>query len=136
MRPGSTVLLNRLVSFSVNAIGIARRLRRDDTDRHVASQLARAATSVAAHYAEATEAESRHDFIHKMKGGLKGLRECDVWLRIIAGVAPASGAAELAAECDELIAIFVASIRSARAKRVAGGRGATSPRPRPERQPT
>lgn len=46
-------------------------------------QLFRSATSVAANYAEAEEAESRADFVHKLKLALKELSEARVWLRII-----------------------------------------------------
>ena len=43
--------------------------------RHIAGQIVRSATSVAPNYGEAQSAESRRDFIHKMKVCLKELRE-------------------------------------------------------------
>ena len=42
---------------------------------HIVSQLVRSSTSPALHYGEAQSAESRNDFIHKMKICLKELRE-------------------------------------------------------------
>ena len=69
-----------------------------------------------ANYAEALGAESRRDFIHKMKLGLKELRESQTWLRYLQRMRLAS-TDEIEPnlqECDELIAIFVTSIRTAK----------------------
>ena len=49
-----------------------------------ADQLFRSSTSVAANYAEATQSESRKDFVHKLKIALKELNESRTWLKIIA----------------------------------------------------
>ena len=50
---------------------------------HISGQLLRAGTSPAANYAEARSAESRADFVHKLKVVLKGLNETSVWLEMI-----------------------------------------------------
>ena len=113
MRPQSKTLLDRLVAFGIGAGGVARHLRSDVAGEHFARQLARSATSVAANYAEACEAESRRDFVHKMKICLKELRECEVWLRTAGGLTRIRSVPPLAAECDELIRIFVASVNTA-----------------------
>lgn len=79
-------------------------------------RLVRSASSPAANYAEAREAESHRDFIHKLQICLKELRETAVWLRTIARAAPASrDLRSLERECSELTAIFVASVRTAKA---------------------
>jgi four helix bundle protein len=82
---------------------------------HVARQLVRASTSPAACYAEACHAESRRDFVHKMRVCLKELRETAVWLRLAARERPAGSLDTLTHECSELIAIFVASVKTAEA---------------------
>ena len=77
----------------------------------------RAGTAPAANYGEAQAAESRADFIHKMKLALKELRETRVWLLIVQKKALAGKPALMAPiikECDELISIFVASIGTAK----------------------
>jgi len=76
-------------------------------------QLLRCATAPAAHYAEARAAESRRDFIHKMQLCLKELRESDVWLRYLSALRSLDCTA-LRAECNELISIFVTSLKTAR----------------------
>lgn len=85
--------------------------------RHIAGQLVRCGTSPAANYGEAQAAESRKDFIHKLKVGLKELRETYVWLEIIKRKPFVSLTEKLntsITECDELIAIFVSSIGTAK----------------------
>ena len=75
----------------------------------------RSSTSPGANYSEATDAESRRDFIHKMKICLKELRETHFWLKFKSGVAAHDTNDDaLMKECDELIAIFVASLKTAR----------------------
>jgi len=77
----------------------------------------RCGTSPAANHAEAQGAESRKDFVHKMRVALKELRETRVWLSLVRRkvlIETPPGLDDVLAECDELIAIFVASIRTAR----------------------
>ena len=68
-------------------------------------------------YGEAQDAESRADFIHKMKVSLKELRETKIWL-LITGKAnlikPASKLEPLIDESNQLISIFVASVKTAK----------------------
>jgi four helix bundle protein len=85
----------------------------------------RSGTSPAPNYAEAKDAESRKDFVHKIKVVLKELRETYVWLRIIqqakllANVERIKG---LIDECNELISIFVKSVKTAKNDSVRRGR--------------
>jgi four helix bundle protein len=76
-------LEERLVSFAVKIINIVEKLPRSCAGLHISNQLVRSGTSPAANYGEAQSAESRNDFIHKMKLALKELRETRVWLLII-----------------------------------------------------
>lgn len=95
------------------------RLVESRSANHIASQLLRSGTSPAPNYAEARGAESRKDFIHKMKIGLKELRETHVWLKIVKArqlVAPEL-MEDIIDECNQLVSIFVASARTADANR-------------------
>ena len=83
---------------------------------HVAGQLLRCGTSPAPNYGEAQAAESRGDFIHKMKISLKELRETLVWFLLIQRkplLEPKEELDPILKECNELTAIFVASIGTA-----------------------
>jgi four helix bundle protein len=84
---------------------------------HVAGQIILSGTSPAPNYGEAQSAESRSDFIHKMKISLKELRETRIWLLIIEKanlIKPASKLESLIDENNQLISIFVTSIKTAK----------------------
>jgi four helix bundle protein len=71
-------------------------------------------------YGEAQDAESRADFIHKMKVSLKELRETKVWLLIIGKanlLKPTSKLDPLIDESNQLISIFMASLKTAKQKK-------------------
>jgi four helix bundle protein len=110
-------LEDRLINFSVRIVNIVEKLPTFLTGKHIANQLIRCGTSPAPNYGEAQSAESRRDFIHKMKICLKELRETQIWLKVIQRKGLIQDTAEvknLLTEADELISIFVASIRTAK----------------------
>ena len=113
-------IADRLPDFAVSVCKIAKSFPNDRLGSHVAGQLIRSGTAPAANYAEAQAAESRKDFIHKMKLVLKELRESLVWLRLAQRINlnAARSLGATAAECDELIAIFFKCIDTARKNRV------------------
>ncbi len=76
-------LEDRLVDFAVRIINVVEALPSSKAGNHVAGQLIRSGTAPAPNYGEAQSAESRKDFIHKMKIALKELRETLIWLKII-----------------------------------------------------
>ena len=113
-------LETRLVDFAVRVIETVEALPATRTGNHIGGQLLRSGTSPAPNYGEAQSAESRKDFVHKIKIVLKELRETKVWLKIICrkSLAKSSSAVDaLTAECDELISIFVASVKTAEKNR-------------------
>ena len=71
-------LEDRLIDFAVRIIQIAESLPNTKVGNHIAGQLIRCGTSPAPNYGEAQDAESRSDFLHKMKASLKELRETKV----------------------------------------------------------
>jgi four helix bundle protein len=80
-------------------------------------QMLRSGTSPAPNYGEAQDAESRSDFIHKIKIILKELRETRIWLLMIAKaqlIRSVTKLQPLINDCDELISIFVKSAQTAR----------------------
>ena len=110
-------LQDRLIGFAVRILNLVESLPDSRTGNHVGGQLIRSGTSPAPNYGEAQSAESRKDFIHKMKISLKELRETQVWLLIIQRkplADPHDKPTSLIEETDELISIFVASIKTAR----------------------
>lgn len=108
-------LEHRLVRFSVGVIRLIEKLPKAPSAVHLAGQLTRSGTAPALLYGEAQSAESRKDFIHKMKIALKELRETKVCLQLIggAGYIETSQLDSIVTENDELIAIFHKSISTA-----------------------
>jgi four helix bundle protein len=110
-------LEERLIDFAVRVIRTAESLPRSRVGNHIAGQLIRSGTSPAPNYGEAQSAESRSDFIHKMKLCLKELRETRTWLLMLIRanlISPTSKIEPLLDENDQLISIFVASIKTAK----------------------
>ena len=110
-------LEDRLINFAVRIVHAAESLPKTKVGNHIAGQLIRSGTSPAPNYGEAQSSESRADFIHKMKVSLKELRETKVWLLMIIKadlIKPASKLKSLIDENDQLISIFVSSIRTAK----------------------
>ncbi|MCB9329934.1 MAG: four helix bundle protein [Lewinellaceae bacterium] len=108
-------LEGRLIEFASRIMDLAEQLPRVMTAKHLGNQILRSGSSPALNYGEAQAAESRDDFVHKMKLCLKELRETSVCLKLITRRYwfPESKLLPLLEENNQLIAIFVASIRTA-----------------------
>ena len=110
-------LEDRLITFAIRAVKLAGQLPKSVIGIRLSDQLTRASSSAALNYGEAQSAESRKDFIHKVKVVLKELRESNVALKMIEGLNLANDLQELAwllKEANELISIFVTSVGTAR----------------------
>ncbi len=114
MKPNQ--LEERLIQFAVNVILLCKKIDKSFASEHLAKQLIRSVTSSALNYGEARSAESTKDFLHKMKICLKELRESLINMKIQKGANLISDIEELdklMKENDELISIFVVSIKTA-----------------------
>lgn len=112
-------LEERLINFSVGIIELSKKMDYSIAGRHLANQIVRSGTSPALNYGEAKSAESRKDFIHKMKIALKELRETKIALLMISRTGLYTGNIDLnhhIKENGELIAIFIASIITSQRK--------------------
>ncbi|MBW0176823.1 four helix bundle protein [Sediminibacterium sp.] len=109
-------LEDRLIQFAVCCIQTAEKLPRTFAGNHLGGQLTRSGSAPALHYGEAQSAESRTDFIHKMKVALKELRETRNCLAIIEKLnweIPIN-LSTIRQECTELVFIFLKSIDTAK----------------------
>jgi len=91
--------------------------------RHVAGQLFRAGTAVAANYRAACRAKSKPDFIAKLGTVIEEADESDFWLEFAAAAKLLKPQTEraLRIEAGELVAIFTRSQKTARASLAATG---------------
>ena len=76
------LLQSRFIDFGAKITGFVQKLPRSTAGTHYGRQMLRSGTAAAPNYAEARSAESRADFIHKMRIVLKELNETAVWLRM------------------------------------------------------
>ena len=108
-------LEDRLIRFAVMIIQLCDCLPPTPAGRHIAGQLLRSGTSPAPNYAEGRGAESKRDFVHKLRICLKELNESRVWLRMtgIAQLLPREAVLPVYRECDELCRIMNTSVRTA-----------------------
>jgi four helix bundle protein len=112
-------LEERLLDYAVRIIRLVEALPNTRAGNHVAGQLLRSGTASLPNHGEAQAAESRADFIHKMKVCLKELRETLRWLKLVQRVPlvkPVDKVAPLLKETDELIRIFVKSLQTSQAR--------------------
>ena len=117
MKPNQ--LEERLIRFAIDIILLCKTIDKSFASEHLAKQLIRSSTSVALNYGEARSAESTKDFLHKMKISLKELRESYVNMKIQKGANLIKDIVELNKLMDEnnqLISIFVSSVKTASAK--------------------
>ena len=113
-------LEDRLLEYSVRIVKCVEQLPKTRTGNHVAGQLLRSGTSAYPNHGEAQAAESPKDFVHKLRISLKELRETQRWLKLIQRVPLIKNPStlnDLLHETDELIRIFVTSIKTASQKR-------------------
>ena len=109
-------LEERLLDYSADMIRLIERLPRTRAGNHVANQLLKSGTSPLPNHGEAQAAESPADFVHKFRICLKEFKESRRWFLLIGRIPlikPAAAVEPLLAETEQLIRIFVASIRTA-----------------------
>lgn len=108
-------LEDRLIAFAVMVLNLVEQLPKTFAGQHLGGQLTRSGTAPALLHGEAQGAESRKDFIHKMRIALKELRESQVCLKIIKAKPLLKSAIvePVLNECGQLVAIFTASIKKA-----------------------
>jgi four helix bundle protein len=120
VEPGKYDLEDRLVKFAILILEICDLLPASKAADNLEHQLSKSGIAPALMYGEAQAAESRADFIHKMKIFLKELRETRISLRIIIEkpIIQHEKIETALKECNELIGIFTKSIETANKNKV------------------
>ena len=107
------IVLNKSIDFSVGIKNYCKSLyfKKEST---IANQLIRSGMAIGANISEAQQAESRSDFIHKMKIASKEASETLYWLSICQKSDIAEFQNELLNELNQIIAIISKIIISAK----------------------
>src|SRR6266508_2058319 len=106
----------RTRQFALEVIRFVEALPKDETSRILGRQLLRAGTSVGANYRAACRAKSNPDFISKMGTVEEEADESGYWLELLvqSSKVPQAHANPLLKESNELVAIMVSSINTAK----------------------
>jgi four helix bundle protein len=110
-------LEDRLMRFTGRVVDVVETLPKTRAGNYIAGQLIRCGMAPSLLYGEAQGAESREDFVHKMKIVLKELKETRVCLKLMRTkqmIKPVVRLDSLFKECEELIAIIAKSIETAK----------------------
>ena len=112
-------LKERTKAFALRVIRAVESLPRSRTAEVIARQLLRSGTSVGANYRAACRARSKADFIAKMSIVLEEADESVYWMELLvqAGLVSQRRIASLLDEANQLVAIAVSSINTARKRR-------------------
>lgn len=111
-------LKSRTKAFALRIIKLYTSLPKSGEAQVIGKQVLRSGTSIGAQYREACRSRSNSEFISKMQSSLQELDETAYWLELLVdgGIVKAEKLADLRRETDELIAIFVTSVKTARTK--------------------
>ena len=109
----------RTKEFALRVIRLAGSLPKKRSAAVIAGQLLRSGTSVGANYRAACRAKSQADFVAKIGIVEEEVDESLYWMELLidAGLVTKKRLSLLMKEADELLAIAVSSIKTARARK-------------------
>ena len=110
------VLKQKSYSFALRIVRLYKHLCEQHKEYVLSKQLLRSGTSIGANIAEANQAQSKSDFVHKLSISLKEAVETEYWLNLLndAEYLTNSQFVSLMSDCQELIRILTASIKTAK----------------------
>jgi four helix bundle protein len=116
MEKKSFDLEDRLVDFACKCLDVCELLPGTKAGQNLEYQLSKSSTATALIYGEAQAAESRADFLHKMRMVLKEIKETRINLKIIKRkpVLVHQKVDIAYNEANELMAIFIKSVETAK----------------------
>ena len=102
--------------FAVRIVKLCKYLRENAKEYDMTKQLIRSGTSIGANVAEAQQAQSRADFVHKLSIALKEAYETNYWLRLLNATGYLEGKAydSVMADCSELEKMLITIVKSAK----------------------
>ncbi len=107
-------LEERTAKLAEKVIELTKKVKITPINKRIVEQLVGSAGSIGANYCEATEAESKKDFIHKIGLCKKETKETKHWLRLLARANPSlkEDIKPLWQESQEILLIFSSIIKT------------------------
>jgi four helix bundle protein len=111
-----SILKDKSYVFAIRIVKLSQQLQTDKREFVLSRQILRSGTAVGALIREAEFGQSKADFVNKLSIALKEANETDYWLCLLKDTDYINQEMfeSLLAECKELIAMLVASIKTAK----------------------
>jgi four helix bundle protein len=108
----------RTKQFALRIIRLSAALPKTREADVLGRQLLKSGTSIGANYRESVRASSRRHFISNLEICLREGDETIYWLELLAeaGIVPAERLSDLLDECNQLVAIMTATVRTTKQK--------------------
>ena len=112
-----SILREKSYSFALRIVKLCRHLTEDKREYVLSKQVLRSGTSIGANVAEATQAQSKADFIHKLSIAHKESFETEYWLSLLRDSDYLNDlkSKSLIEDCCELQKMLSSSIKTAKA---------------------
>ena len=112
------ILYTKSMAFAIRCVNLYKHLSTEKKEFVLSKQLVRSGTSIGANIRESRNAQSPADFINKMAIALKEADETAYWIKILyqGGYLNEKEYQSIAQDCDELIKMLVASIKTLKGK--------------------
>ncbi len=117
---GKSILRDKSYSFALNIIKISRQLQIDKKDFVLSRQVLRSGTAIGALLEEASQAESKADFIHKLSIASKEANETKYWLCLLrdSNLIAQTDAETYINDIEEIIKMLISSIKTLKSKKL------------------
>ena len=111
-----SLINGKTLKFALRIIEMVKYVRRKDNENVLTNQVLCSGTSIGASVRESEYAQSQSDFIHKLSISLKEANETGYWLCLLnkAGYIDGNSYESIKKDCDEIMAILIASIKTAK----------------------
>lgn len=112
------LLAGYCMSFAIRSYKLGKFLIEEKHERVIGDQILRCGTSIGANRAEAEFAESREDFIHKLRIARKEANEALFWIELMNNVNLLTLAQyeSIKADCEQIIKLMTSIILSTKQK--------------------
>ena len=109
-----SILKIKSYNFAIRMVRLTQLLQKDKSEYVLSKQIMRSGTAIGALVREAEFGQSKSDFVHKLSIALKEANESDYWISLLYDTDYIDKALydSLLADCKELIAILVSSVKT------------------------
>lgn len=114
-----SILRDKSFAFALRVVRLSQELQQNQKEFVLSKQILRSGTAIGALVREGEFAQSKPDFINKLSIALKEANETEYWILLLkeARLMNDELASSLQSACKELIAMLVASVKTAKKNR-------------------